>query len=99
MNEQLATSQTTRPQAAPVPARRRRRTRGAGVYNKPGFVSYAILVLAIVGFSYPLWWSFVVASGTNATRGETLPFIPGPNFMALSLIHISEPTRLGMISY
>lgn len=82
MKEQLATSQTTRPQAAPVPAQRRRRPRGAGVYNKPGFVSYAILVLAIVGFSYPLWWSFVVASGTNATRGETLPFIPGPNFMA-----------------
>ena len=30
----------------------------------------------LIGSVYPLWWSFVVASGTNATRGETLPLDP-----------------------
>src|SRR5690606_11353346 len=32
-----------------------------------------------------LWWSFVVGSGTNATRGETLPLIPGGNFIPNAL--------------
>lgn len=61
--------------------RRRKKRKGAAVYGKPGWFSYAILTFAVICFAYPLWWSFVVASGTNATRGETLPFIPGPNFM------------------
>src|SRR5665647_2531196 len=73
MNEQLATSQSTRPQGASAPARQRRRRHGAGVYNKPGFVSYAILVLAIVGFSYPLWWSFVIATMAIPTQLGIIP--------------------------
>ena len=74
-------SHMTQTQAVPVAPARPRRRRKSGDYNRPGLVSYGILVVALVGFAYPLWWSFVVASGTNATRGETLPFIPGPNFM------------------
>lgn len=80
----LGTSQQGAPSAIPVPQeepRRRRSRRGVGLNRRPGFVVYLILGLAVLIFAYPLWWSFVVASGTNATRGQTLPFIPGPNFM------------------
>lgn len=53
-----------------------------GVDRRPGFLTYGLLIAFIAGFAYPLWWSFVVASGTNATRGETLPLVPGGNFLA-----------------
>jgi len=50
--------------------------------DRPGFLTYGLLAAFLIGSTYPLWWSFVVASGTNATRGETLPLIPGGNFLA-----------------
>lgn len=50
--------------------------------SRPGFLSYGLLAAFFIGSAYPLWWSFVVGSGTNATRGETLPLIPGGNFIA-----------------
>ncbi|PPL18931.1 carbohydrate ABC transporter permease [Microterricola pindariensis] len=70
------------PAAQPqAPARKRLRLRrGAG--DRPGFLVYGLLTAFMLGTAYPLWWSFVVASGTNATRGETLPLIPGGNFLA-----------------
>ncbi|RZT59499.1 cellobiose ABC transporter membrane protein [Microcella alkaliphila] len=80
---------TAQPMMAPVrpspessSARKRRRGGGSGVALRPGFLSYGLLLAWILGSAYPLWWSFVVASGTNATRGETLPLIPGGNFLA-----------------
>ncbi|MCJ1698486.1 carbohydrate ABC transporter permease [Rathayibacter festucae] len=77
----------TAPAAVPVaaePERRARRPRssGAGRVDRPGFLTYGLLSAFILGSTYPLWWSFVVASGSNATRGETLPLIPGGNFLA-----------------
>jgi len=77
----------TLPATAPVadePARRpgRPRSSGAGRVDRPGFLTYGLLSAFILGSTYPLWWSFVVASGSNATRGETLPLIPGGNFLA-----------------
>lgn len=60
----------------------RHRRRFSGVDSRPGFLTYGLLIAFITGFAYPLWWSFVVASGTNATRGETLPLVPGGNFLA-----------------
>ncbi len=51
------------------------------MYKKAGWPVYLVLGISVLIFAYPLWWSFVVASGTNATRGQMLPFIPGPNFM------------------
>ena len=63
-------------------APRRRRIGGAGVGGRPGFLAYGLLSAVFIGSAYPLWWSFVVGSGTNATRGETLPLIPGGNFIA-----------------
>ncbi|BDI21312.1 carbohydrate ABC transporter permease [Herbiconiux sp. L3-i23] len=68
------------------PVRRRsllpRRRGRAGIIDRPGFLTYGLLTAFLVGGTYPLWWSFVVGSGTNATRGETLPLIPGGNFLA-----------------
>ncbi|KAA9089367.1 carbohydrate ABC transporter permease [Microbacterium radiodurans] len=80
---------TDRPAAsaliAPGKPRRPRRSResaSAGIGSRPGFLTYGLLAAFIIGSVYPLWWSVVVASGTNATRGETLPLIPGGNFLA-----------------
>lgn len=53
-----------------------------GIDRNPGFLLYGLLGAFIIGSAYPLWWSFVVASGTNATRGETFPLIPGGNFLS-----------------
>ena len=74
-------SQMTQPQVLPSASPRQRKRKNVGLYRRPGILSYTILTLAVIGFSYPLWWSFVVASGTNATRGESFPLIPGPNFL------------------
>ena len=78
--------QTTTPAAFPVePAKVPRRGRGggmAGIGSRPGFLSYGLLTAVLLASAYPLWWSLVVGSGTNATRGETLPLIPGGNFFA-----------------
>ncbi|HVL61995.1 MAG TPA: carbohydrate ABC transporter permease [Microbacterium sp.] len=49
--------------------------------SRPGFLTYGLLTAFVIGSAYPLWWSFVVGSGTNATRGETLPLLPGGNFL------------------
>jgi cellobiose transport system permease protein len=62
-------------------APRRRRRGASGVDQRPGFLAYGLLTAFVLGSAYPLWWSFVVGSGTNATRGETLPLLPGGNFL------------------
>lgn len=67
-----------------LPPARRRRSRSsgpAGIGSRPGFLTYGLLTAFVIGSVYPLWWSFVVGSGTNATRGETFPLIPGGNFL------------------
>ncbi|WP_210508194.1 carbohydrate ABC transporter permease [Naasia sp. SYSU D00057] len=67
------------------------RRRGRG--DRPGFLAYGLLSAVLLGSAYPLWWSFVVGSGTNATRGETLPLLPGGNFLA------NAATVLGAIPF
>ena len=64
----------------PIPAKRRKLHHGLA--NRPGALTYVVLTLVAITAAYPLWWSFVVGSGTNATRGETLPLIPGVNFLS-----------------
>jgi cellobiose transport system permease protein len=59
--------------------------RGGGRLGRPGFLVYGLLLAVLLGSAYPLWWSFAVASGTNATRSETLPLLPGGNFLANAL--------------
>ncbi len=75
---------TGTPEATSGRPPRRRSARGgvAGLGSRPGFLTYGLLTAFLVGSAYPLWWSFVVASGTNQTRSETLPLIPGGNFLA-----------------
>jgi len=76
---------TTQAQLGPVsaaPTRTRRQRRTSGFSGRPGFLTYGLLSAVLIGSAYPLWWSFVVGSGTNATRGETLPLLPGGNFFA-----------------
>lgn len=73
------------PPRRPGRGRRPRETGAAGIGSRPGFLTYGLLAAFIIGSVYPLWWSLVVASGTNATRGETLPLIPGGNFLANAL--------------
>ncbi|CAL4858487.1 carbohydrate ABC transporter permease [Microbacterium sp. MM2322] len=65
--------------------RRSRESGPAGIGSRPGFLTYGLLAAFVIGSVYPMWWSFVVASGTNATRGETLPLVPGGNFFANAL--------------
>ncbi|PPH53141.1 carbohydrate ABC transporter permease [Rathayibacter sp. AY1E2] len=72
---------TTSAASAAFPVRRVRASR-AGRVDRPGFLTYGLLSAFILGSTYPLWWSFVVASGSNATRSETLPLVPGGNFLA-----------------
>ncbi len=67
---------------SPRRGRKPREAGPAGIGSRPGFLTYGLLAAFIIGSAYPLWWSFVVGSGTNATRGETLPLIPGGNFLA-----------------
>lgn len=62
--------------------RKARETAPAGIGSRPGFLTYGLLGAFILGSVYPMWWSFVIASGTNATRAETFPLIPGGNFAA-----------------
>ncbi len=63
------------------PPRRRAKGGLAGIGSRPGFLVYGLLAAFLLGSTYPLWWSFVVGSGTNATRGETFPLVPGGNFL------------------
>src|SRR5690606_9693711 len=65
-----------------APLVKRKRRRGMGIDRSPGFLTYGLLGAFVLGNAYPLWWSFVVGSGTNATRGETFPLIPGGNFIS-----------------
>jgi len=63
-------------------SRRPRESGPAGIGSRPGFLTYGLLTAFVIGSVYPMWWSVVVGAGTNATRGETLPLIPGGNFLA-----------------
>src|SRR5450756_825044 len=46
-----------------------------------------------------VWFGNDDYQSTNRMTGGALPAMTWHNIMDLSLIHISEPTRLGMISY
>jgi cellobiose transport system permease protein len=72
---------TAAPLAPEGTGRAPRRQPYRGVGGRPGFLSYGLLTAFLLGSAYPLWWSFVVGSGTNATRGQTLPLVPGGNFL------------------
>lgn len=57
-------------------------TRSPRLAGRPGFLTYGLLLALLLGSAYPLWWSFVVGSSSSSVRGQTLPLIPGGNFIA-----------------
>jgi len=61
--------------------RQERTRRRRKAYDRPGFLSYGLLLAAFVGSSFPLWWSFVIGSRQASDTNLVPPaIIPGPNF-------------------
>jgi cellobiose transport system permease protein len=57
------------------------RKRFTGSSEKPGFLTYGLLLAFLVSSAYPLWWSAVIGSRSNEALGETWPpLLPGGNF-------------------
>ena len=78
--EPIAGKDSATPAAPPAkPARLRKRVFGSG--ERPGFLSYGLLLAFLVSSAYPLWWSVVIGSRSNEALGETWPpLLPGGNF-------------------
>lgn len=79
------TTTVSRPSAPPVapddgsPMPRRRRRRGA--VERPGFLTYGLLLAFFLGSSYPLWWSFVAGSSDSTVLTlDYPPLLPGGQF-------------------
>lgn len=78
MSLQEDTSQATPSPAKLKPPRRRRRM---GLDGRPGFLTYGLLTVFLVCSVYPLWWSIVMASRSNADFGlDWPPLLPGGRF-------------------
>src|SRR5690606_22044313 len=61
-----------------VPRQRRRQK----MYDRPGFLTYALLFAFFVGSVFPLWWTFVIGSRQSSDINLVPPaVIPGPNFV------------------
>ena len=70
-----------RNQSAPARPGRPLRQRIFGNGLKPGYLTYGLLLAFFLGSAYPLWWSAVVGSRTNAALGlDWPPLLPGGNF-------------------
>lgn len=72
-----------------------RRWRGgsATVESRPGWIGYTFMVLVLVSAIYPLYWSFMIASGDQTTivKRQVLA-APGPNFLSNARAVIESPT-------
>lgn len=57
------------------------RKRIFGTGERPGFLSYGLLLAFLLSSAYPLWWSVVIGSRSNEALGEAWPpLLPGGNF-------------------
>ncbi|MEU6058364.1 carbohydrate ABC transporter permease [Streptomyces sp. NPDC047097] len=62
---------------------RRRPSRGAGKTMRAGWLTYAIMVVAVLVSAFPFYWTIVAASRSNADLAQVPPsLLPGPNLMA-----------------
>ncbi|MEC5186081.1 cellobiose transport system permease protein [Cryobacterium sp. MP_3.1] len=60
--------------------------------SRPGFLTYGFLLAVILGSLFPLWWSFIIASGDASTiRSSEIPWWPGGNFIANALTVVDNP--------
>src|SRR5450756_1494082 len=72
---------------------------------KPGIVIITILVLVLTGMFAAVAWAGsstttqIIRDASDGTLSGHYTAVQMRAALALSLIHISEPTRLGMISY
>ena len=76
-----------------IPTPRRGRRGGKAGVMQPGWVGYTFLVVVLIVAAYPLYWTFMIASG-DATTVTRRPFLtlPGPNFLENALRVIDSPT-------
>ena len=79
--------------ARPSSPKPRVRLSAATAGNRPGKLGYAFLVIVMLAAIYPIYWSFMIASGDKSTitRREALS-LPGPNFIDNALSVINNPT-------
>jgi cellobiose transport system permease protein len=78
-------AQDSIPGIAGLPGRARRRAANGGAGGEVGRVwtRYPFLIFVLVLSSFPIYWTFTIASQTNEAIGETPPpFLPGGNFLA-----------------
>jgi cellobiose transport system permease protein len=67
------------------PRPHRRRQAAGGTAGEPSglLTRYPLLVVIVLLSSFPVYWTFTIASQTNEAIGETPPpFLPGGNFLA-----------------
>jgi cellobiose transport system permease protein len=71
-----------RPRVSPHTAAERR-ARRLKTYERPGMLTYALLIAYFAGSAFPLWWSFVIASRQSADTNLVPPAVlPGGNFLS-----------------
>jgi len=65
-------------------AHRQRRAAGGAAGEPSGLLTrYPLMVFVVLLSSFPVYWTFTIASQTNDAIGETPPpFLPGGNFLA-----------------
>ncbi len=69
--------------ALPANPRRRADEGGAAGERRGVLTRYPFLIAVLVLSSFPVYWTFTIASQTNEAIGETPPpFLPGGNFLA-----------------
>ena len=72
--------------AAPAATARRSRRARAIVNQRPGFITYGILVAVLLGAVLPLYWAGLVASGdSSSVNNPDLPWWPGGHFFENAL--------------
>ncbi|MEV8219815.1 carbohydrate ABC transporter permease [Microbacterium sp. NPDC077391] len=60
-----------------------RRARRVRAYERPGMLTYALLIAYFAGSAFPLWWSFVISSRQSSDTNLVPPAVlPGPNFLS-----------------
>lgn len=66
-----------------LPSRLRgRRPRRGRRQGRPGLLSYALVILVVLGSIFPFYWMFVVASNDTSAMSQLPPrVLPGPNFI------------------
>jgi cellobiose transport system permease protein len=68
-------------------AHRRRRVADGAAGERSGLLTrYPLLIAVVLLSSFPVYWTFTIASQTNEAIGQTPPpFLPGGNFLANAL--------------